>query len=158
MRRGPAIGLVAATVLLCLSATGIHADEGAQEDIRQRKPFGLGVQLLGPTVFASGYVDYFFSPRFNAELGVGLLGVYIGGKYYFTAAGPDARWFPYTGATLLAVPSIISADAAIGGYVPLGIQFIAGWGLTFSGEVAAMFSSSSGDLSPYGALKAGFRF
>ena len=156
MRRASARLLVAAIVFLCFSTAGTYADAGSDEDIRQRKPFGLGVQFLGPTIVFSGYVDYFFNPRFNAELGVGLLGVYVGGKYYFTPASPDARWFPYTGAILFAVPQIMSGDATIGGYVPLGIQFIGSWGLTLSGEAAAMFSSN-GELKPYGALRAGFR-
>lgn len=156
MQRASARFLFAAMVLLYLSAAGAYADAGSDEDIRQRKPFGLGVQLLGPTVVFSAYVDYFFTPRFNAELGAGMLGVYVGGKYYLTPARPDGRWFPYTGAIVFAIPQIMSADPAIGGYVPLGIQFIASWGLTLSGEVAAIFSSN-GDLNPYGALRAGFR-
>jgi hypothetical protein len=142
--------------VLTVSVAGLYAEAGFEEDVRQHKRFGLGVQALGPTVIASGYVDYFFGPRFNAELGAGLFGIYVGGKYYFTAPNPEARWFPYAGAIFFVVPQFMSSDNAIGGYLPAGVQFIARWGLTLSGEVAVMFSTT-GYLSPYGALKAGFR-
>ena len=147
-----------AIVCVLIGAVGnTTAEPLSQEDIRTRKPFGIRMQLLGPTVIYSAYVDYFVGPQLNAEVGVGLLGMYIGGKYYFASPADEARWFPYAGAVLYAVPAIMSADEAIGGYVPLGIQYMANWGLTLSGEAAVVFSNR-GDLKPYGALKAGFHF
>ncbi|MFP4268680.1 MAG: hypothetical protein ACLFQW_11845, partial [Spirochaetaceae bacterium] len=46
------------------------------EDIRMDKSFGIGVQALGPTVIASGYIDLFLSPHINLEAGFNLLVTY----------------------------------------------------------------------------------
>jgi len=133
--------------------------EGAEEgqDTRIEKPLGIGVQFLGPTTIFSGYIDLFFGPNINLEVGIGMLGAYGGAKYFFGGKEPEKRWFPYAGAMALFIPGLVGTDDTIGVYIPLGVQYMFPWGLMLGAELAAM-ANARGEVIPFGALRIAYRF
>ena len=120
---------------------------------REQRPFGISVNILGPTLVTSLNLDYFFSKNFSLEAGAGAIGYYAGVKVYF---GKKTRTcMPYIGATYSNV--IFTGDD--GGiypflYLPVGYHFVGKKGFNFSAEIAAM----QPDILFYGQLRVGYRF
>jgi hypothetical protein len=140
-------------------AFNVFAQDNSIKNIRADRKFGIGVQLLGPTILTSLQLDYFITQNLNLEVGVGLFGYYGGAKWYFGSKVKPTYWAPYIGGCYISAADFSAFVSGIspGAYFPLGIQFISKGGFTFATEVAGLFLPNVN--SPvWGAIKLGYHF
>ncbi len=114
--------------------------------VRDERPFGLSLNLLGPSILASLSGNYYITPKTKFEGGAGLLGCYAGLDYHFRPNGFHDYWSHYLGAKYSFIPNI-----GIGGspqekyfhglYVPVGLQYLNKNGFGWAGEIAYTYSS-----------------
>jgi len=124
---------------------------------RGYKPFGVNINLLGPTLLTSLSVDYYLTSNLNVEAGAGVIGSFGGLKYHFDDANNDKNWTPYVGVYIANVfsGSIWNGVFKKTFYLPLGIQFQKKNGTTFAAEIAY---THIGIVHVWGSLKIGYRF
>ena len=125
---------------------------------RIENPFGLSLNLGGPTYVFSFSADYYVTSTVNIEAGFGLWGFYGGVTYHFNGDHDEKKWTPYTGGLLFFIPEFLGDDPYLGLYVPLGMQYLNDGGFTFSAEVAGRFSEQTNNLTSWAALKVGYHF
>ena len=138
----------------------VYADNNIYENPRENRRFGIGIQLGGPTLIASVQADYFLSPTFNIETGMGWVGFYGGFKLFFR----QTAWSPYIGAKISLLPEL-KLFSGEGGwepsiYAPFGIQYINREGFTFAFESALLITNA---ISPvwgpfWMGVKLGYHF
>lgn len=129
---------------------------------RKSNPFGVNINLGGPTYILSISGDYFINSSLNVELGTGIVGTFAGIKYHINGNKNDKFWTPYFGLYGVNIPSIsiVWGSSSIRRqtlYVPFGIQFNKNKGLTFGVEIAKILGSNSNNPA-WGALKFGYHF
>lgn len=81
------------TVFFLTSLITIQAQSSEKMNQRSVRKFGYGFQLLGPTLGASFYLDYFINHNVNIEGGAGLIGFYGGAKNLWWKKGKEAIIF-----------------------------------------------------------------
>lgn len=124
-------------------------------NIRNSRRFGLQLSLdgvMGP--FPALQADYFITPNFNAELGVGLFTFYAGARWYFGSYAKIRKWSFYTGASYYGLWQELDEPVL---YAPVGLQFFAINGLTVAAEVALFYAPSAFNAFG-GAFKLGYHF
>jgi hypothetical protein len=129
---------------------------------RLTNPFGVNINIGGPSILISVSLDYFITPSLNIEAGIGLIGSYGGLKYHFNGNKDDKNWTPYLGVYAAHIPEItffFTTPARNGVYIPLGIQYIDNKGYTFGVEVAGITIRDIADgTNVWGAVKLGYHF
>ena len=120
-------------------------------DLPKQRPFGINLNLGGPSLIASVNLDYFLSKNISFEAGGGLFGVYGGAKLYIPN-GKTSFYFGYSRSIIVFGES----GASILNYLPFGIYSIDKHGYNFAFEVAAMGDSSK--VIPWAQLRLGYRF
>lgn len=136
----------------------INQIEETTSNSRIENPFGLSINLGGPTYAISFSADYYVSSTVNIEAGFGLLGLYGGVTYHFNGDQDEKKWTPYTGTLLTLVPEFLGDDEYLGLYIPLGMQFLNDDGFTFGAEVAGRLSENPNNPYLWAALKIGYHF
>ena len=129
---------------------------------RANRPFGVSLNLGGPTYIASASLDYFILPVLNIEAGGGIWGYYAGPQYHFKGNENNREGTLYTGLMVTAFPPLPGSDAFYNAgwnvpapktrykvYLPLGISSVSHNGYTFAMEIA---------LAPVKELKIPFWF
>jgi hypothetical protein len=136
------------SLILCVC---VHALYAQTDTLNPRKdhPFGININLGGPTAIASLSADYFFNQNVSVEAGAGLfIGLYGGIKFY-TGKKKDAF---YTG--------ILGGRAFGDGfnsrffYIPMGYHITNKKGTNFAVELAYHSQLQS---VIWGQLRLGFR-
>jgi hypothetical protein len=159
-------------IVVILFITTLYAQDLSKHmnnNPRTQRPFGLSINLGGPTYITSLSMDYFVFPYLNIETGGGIYGYYFGSKYHFKGCAPKVKTTLYTGFILSVFPPLRSVvwpsnwiiskpKTHLGAYVPVGISNISGNGYTFSIEVAYNSKTLSPALPFWFALKFGYHF
>ena len=120
----------------------------------------MNIVVGGPSAILSLSVDYFISPSFNLEAGLGIFGYYGGVKYHLFGDKKGKNWTPYIGvsATRIVLSGFFNIDKT-GLYIPVGIQYIATRDFSFGVEAAAFYVEGTNTLPPvWGALRFGYHF
>ena len=159
------------TVFFLTSLITIQAQSSEKINQRSVRNFGYGFQLLGPTLGASFYLDYFINHNVNIEGGAGLIGFYGGAKIYGGKKEKKQLFSPYFGLNvgMISLPDINMGwyggsssgwNKLASVYVPVGIQLMNKNGFHFSVEGAYFFygSSSFSRSIPYGSIRLGKNF
>lgn len=134
---------------------------GQEANPRSERKFGIGGQLLGPTLLLSANLNYFITHNFNVEIGGGIMGYYGGLKFYFGKADKQHKWTPYFGAhyTSVVFLNISSSNENKNGiYAPVGIQLMTSGGFTFAPEIAYLYLDKNQKTPIWGAIKFGYNF
>ena len=145
--------------LIFIILLALTLGSAAQEtNPRETNPFGMSLNLGGPTILLSGQLDYFITPSWNVEAGAGLIGYFAGTKYYFNGSR-NVKLTPYLGATATLVESTVSSEKFGGFYVPLGFQHWGKGSFTYSLEVAYLIFNTQYDNDDllFGAIRLGWR-
>jgi hypothetical protein len=123
---------------------------------RELLPWGVSLNLLGPTGISSVNVDYFFSRHISIEAGAGFFGAYIGGKAYIG----KKQWsgMPYVGytAAMFGFPGQDDDGVYLYNYLPVGYHYVSKGG--FNIAIEAAFNPDDGLNELYGQLRLGYRF
>ena len=144
-----------------------------EPNLRKRMPHGLTIMVLGPTVIGSASYEYFASPTWDIEVGLGLIGLYAGANYHFGGKNELKKTTPYIG--LKGTLGMQVADFfgwwgprfGPGVYVPVGLNILYDNGFYICPEGGAHFTYASGNLfgasdlyavRPWFGLKLGYRF
>jgi len=130
---------------------------------RVENPFGVNINILGPSVLLSLSIDYFVTPNINIETGLGIAGYFGGIKYHMFGERVDKEWTPYAGLYVTHIPAISffgdSKSSRNGLYLPVGIQYMSNGGFTFGAEVAGLtVKDIAGGTAVWGAIKIGYHF
>jgi hypothetical protein len=138
---------------------------------RSEKKVGYGFQFMGPTLFASFYMNYFINHQVNVEAGGGFLGYYGGAKFHLGKKEQKQLFSPYIGVNLGRISLPDMNFGWYGGtgsgwkgfftvYLPVGIQLMNKNGFHFSVEGAWMYYTGSAFTKsiPYGAMRFGKNF
>jgi len=142
---------------------GIVQEDTTGEKINPRKarPFGINLNLGGPSVLISGSFDFFVIPTVNLEVGTGFIGTFGGVKYHFLGNEAERHWTPFAGVyyTKIDVPYFFSPGGheEEGLYFPVGIQYLGDRGFLFAVEVAGLLINNS-NMAIFGGLKIGYHF
>ncbi|MBI4726268.1 hypothetical protein HY768_03415 [candidate division TA06 bacterium] len=163
-------------ILALLISSVIYAQEAEKyvvENPRVKRPFGLNLNLGGPTYLASVSLDYFLLPVLNIEAGGGLTGYYAGPKYHFNGNAKRDKTTIYTGILFVVVPPVDIIELGPSGdqwktqptktyyglYAPVGFNTIYRNGYTFAIEIA--YSSINKEFTSvplYFSLKFSYHF
>lgn len=124
---------------------------------------GVGVQLLGPTIIGSGYLDLEINQRFRYELGLGLIGVYGGVKAYSLPLNTKQSFRVYSGLQysyfyLINFSGFSNTDFAHGLHVPIGVQWRKKSGFSFAAEIGPLVALKASYIAPVPALRFGYYF
>lgn len=135
----------------------------AQENLRQTNPFGVNLNIGGPSLLLSGSCDYFITSSLNIEAGLGMIGLFGGIKYHFNRNKYDKNRSSYMGLYTVHVPELKGLwggiNSASGLYIPLGTHYIGKKGFTYGVEVAGIiFNDFGGKINVWGAIKLGYHF
>lgn len=149
-----------------------EANKAPEEpNIRIRNPNGMSVVLLGPSLIGAGQYDYFVSPNFNIEIGIGLVGIYGGVTYHFDGKNPARRSTPYVG--LRGTLGLIAAEFinfgprfGRGVMLPFGFDVNTKGGFYIRPEISAWYTYSTMNwqwtprhaVRPWVSLPIGWRF
>ena len=127
-------------------------------NLRETNPWGVNLNLAGPSIMLSGSVDYFISPTLNVEAGAGLIGYFVGTKFY-PNGNRTVNYTPYFGATFTRLASLWDEEMFSGIYLPLGVQHWGSKKFTYAFEVAyfTVNSSSKDNDSLFGSVRLGWR-
>ena len=129
---------------------------------RVTNPFGVNLNIGGPSILLSFSLDYFITSSLNIEAGVGLIGTFAGIKYHLNGHKVDKNWTPYLGLYAVRIPEITffsTTPARNGLYIPLGIQYISNEGYTLGVEAAGITIKDIADgTNIWGAIKLGYHF
>ncbi len=125
-------------------------------------PFGIGLNILGPTGVFSTEANYLLKPSFEALLGLGIGGGYAGFRYHIFG-GTEKRSTPYIGGFVNVDLSDIILVGQPSLYFPLGVEYLSKEGFYFAPEFAAYFrrirlKSKPADIVPYLGIRGGMRF
>lgn len=148
------------------NASNFVGDKGFKEKFklnrRSKYPAGANLQVLGPIGLVAASFDYFLSPKWAIEIGVGArdftpnLGFSVGGRYHFFGKTPT-NLTPYIG--LYSGFSTTENDIQnYNLYVPVGIHKIKRNKLNWSLEIAYQRNADRLEEHFYGGFKLGFRF
>jgi hypothetical protein len=139
--------------------------QGQEVNHRSERKFGIGAQLLGPTLIFSANLNYFITHNFNVEIGAGAIGYYGGLKYYFGKQDKQHKWTPYFGIHYTSVTFFnisltgnSSNTQKNGIYAPIGIQLMTNGGFTFAPEIAYIHLDNYNKTKVWGAIKLGYNF
>lgn len=142
------------SLALLLVHTLVFAQIGPATNLRKEKPFGIALNLLGPSSVVSLSVDYYITHKVNIEAGAGLFGSYGGSTYHFNGDKPQ-KWTLYTGLYRANIGFIADRLNII--YLPVGYEFIDPGGSAYNAEVA--YAHVFGGKSfIWGGIKLGFHF
>jgi hypothetical protein len=144
-------------IFILISSCGnaqVKMSERKEFNPRTTKKVGYGFQFMGPTLFASCYMNYFINHHMNIEAGGGFLGFYGGTKFHFGKKGQKQLFSPYIGINLgrISLPDLNfgwygGTGSGWNGffmvYLPVGIQFMNKSGFNASIEGAWMRYSGS---------------
>ena len=129
---------------------------------RKDHPIGVNIVVGGPTVYLSSSIDYFLTPCINIEAGLGLFGYYGGIKYHFWGNNEEKNWTPYIGISRTTISIFgLFGLSDVGGYAPIGLQFIGENGISLAIEGAGLFfvGDRTNTLPPvWSALRFGYHF
>lgn len=131
---------------------------------RAKYPLGVNLLLLGPSGLVGTSVDYFITPKFNIELGVGLSNkkpiqsnYFAGLKYHILGNAISNTSFYFGGFiknNFVNTTDVILQEL----YFPLGIQKIKKNKLTWNLELAYKYDVINAKSIVWGAFKLGYRF
>lgn len=135
------------------------------ENPRVKRPFGVSLNLGGPTILASVSLDYFVLPVLNIEAGGGIWGYYAGAKYHLKGNVKKKTVTLYTGALLTAFPPLFempfdarSPKTYYYVYMPVGLNNITKNGYTTSIEIATSNAFVDWKVPLIFSLKFGYHF
>ena len=145
-----------------------HEDKTVQEKLiestnpRLTNPFGININIGGPSILLSFSSDYFITPNLNIEVGLGFIGLFGGIKYHLNGKKDDKNWTPYLGLYAVHIPKIefiTTTPARNGLYIPIGIQYMSNKGYIVGAEIAGITISDIANGTPvWGAIKLGYHF
>jgi hypothetical protein len=151
--------------------TQVKMSERKEFNPRTTKKVGYGFQFMGPTLFASCYMNYFINHHMNIEAGGGFLGFYGGTKFHFGKKEQKQLFSPYAGINLgrISLPDLNfgwygGTGSGWNGffmvYLPVGIQFMnkSGFHASIEGAWMRYSGSSFTNTIPYGAIRIGQNF
>lgn len=134
-------------ILLLLTAPSLSQPDSSIIVSHGYEESSLSVNLGGPTYFISASLGQYLSDKAEYEIGLGLVGIYGGGRYHllFKNLGKEREFLsPYTGlfcsygllVDTTDSPLPVSHTTAL--YLPLGVQFHGLEHFQFSAEIAVV--------------------
>ncbi len=143
------------TLFLFFKVLLSNAQDTDTLNLRELRPWGVSLNLLGPTLMASANVDYFISRNVSVETGAGFFGAFVGGKVYI--GKKQWKGMPYVGYTRAFIRLPTSEPVTeIFNYFPIGYHFVGKSGFNFSIEGAVLSDNPPGKF--LGQLRIGQRF
>lgn len=139
----------------------VFSKDGIKLNPRKKYPFGVAINLLGPSGHLGVSINGFVVPKINIEVGSGVFNtsgilmpsVFLGGKYHF-AGNTWSRTTFYLG-VFDAVDYNFKTHNL---YFPLGISKIKKNHLTWSVEIAFQPDRVYYNSTMWGAVKIGYQF
>lgn len=126
---------------------------------RQIRPFGIGLQAIGPTIIGQFVAQYFITPNLSIEAGTGFFpGAYGGVKIHIVDQNSPSPFAVHVG--------LNGFNSAIGTYQFYGVSFPVGFnvlcknGILISADVAyTNYFLGSDDTIPFmPSFKLGYQF
>lgn len=143
--------LVVLTVFI-LCSSHIHA----QENPREKSPFGISAYGGGPPLFASVSLDYFATPTISFDVGGGFYGVYGGGRYHFKGNILDKKWTFYTGMLYGRYGQAVGVDQMV--FLPFGFHYVGEKRFNFNIEMLVLSDFGPYIIPVWPGIKFGYRF
>ena len=144
------------TLFLFFKVVLSSAQDTDTHNRRELRPWGVSLNLLGPTGISSVNVDYFISRNISVEVGAGFFGAYVGGKAYIG----KKQWtgMPYVGytAAMFGLPGQDDDGVYLYNYLPIGYHYVSKKGFNIAIEVA--FNPDDTPYELFGQLRLGYRF
>ncbi len=145
---------------------------GFSQNPRKEFPIGLNLNIGGPSFIIGVSADAFVIPSINIEAGIGtgflmVPGSFFGGIKYHSDAHTDSYWTFYSGLMGIAATTSYSSERPTSKlfglvYLPVGTQYIADNGFTFSVEVAGLYDKNAdlyaNHFGVWVGVKIGFHF
>ena len=123
----------------------------------------MGLQLFGPTVIGSAYLDFQLNKNLRLELGGGLVGAYGGFKVYTNPLNSKQNFRIYSGANFsgFSLPDLFGPGGwytLYGIHIPFGIQWRNTSGFLFAAEIGPLIANNSSFETAAPALRFGYYF
>ncbi len=134
----------------------VASHKGGNAYPAEARPFGVGVNIGGPTLLTSFCGQYFLNRNISTEAGFGLLGVYGCAKIHFAHKKTNPSLSPFLGFgySFIGTPPEGGGD---GYYFTAGFQSISAGGYGFA--VEALYADHlNSNLSLWFALKWSYHF
>lgn len=122
----------------------------------KKRPIGLNINLLGPTLLTSLSVDYFIVPFLNVEAGAGFFGYFAGLKYNCIYGPFTYGISPYCGVLYSKVIPLFYEEKYY--YIPIGLQYIDKNGFGISTEAAYRTNKRFRNNAFYFSVKLNYHF
>jgi hypothetical protein len=107
---------------------------------RELRPFGLSLDIMGPTVYTSLNFDYFLDRNMSLEVGGSQFGYYSGMKVHF--GNGKSVGMPYLGLLYVTHFSPKTGFEYSHAYIPIGYHYVGKTGFNASIEIALNFTGS----------------
>ena len=147
-------------IIVCVIGLGVNISNAQMDNPREQKPYGLSINMLGPTGFLSLSADYFTSPTINIEFGAGYMGCYGCVKYHINGS-KNISTTKYIGISYSIVnfnfPNMYKDNYNFI-FIPIGLTKNKKNGFTFGGDVALAYNINTNKIGPWGGIKIGYHF
>jgi len=146
-------------LFLILFNSSIFFAQRTMVNQREIRPFGIGIQAIGPTIIGQVVAQYFITPNFSIEAGSGFFpGAYGGVKIHLVDQYSSSPFAVHVG--LNGFNSAIGTYQFYGVSFPVGFNIICQNGIQISADLAfTKYFDGSDDTIPFiPSLKLGYQF